>query len=96
MVKIVQLSGRVSFRTPFIIKVVEESSASNRGAIRASVRGAGFWHFMWVNSVITGKEVDSAHDLLFMETIRSLLLNSKLFDNLKMSNSPKRGKRAKA
>ena len=96
MVKIVQLSGRVSFRTPFIIKVVEESSASNRGAIRASVRGTGFRHFMWVNSVITGKEVGSAHDLLFMETIRSLLLNSKLFDSFKISNSSKRRKRVKA
>lgn len=96
MVKIVQLSGRVSFRTPFIIKAVEVSSASNRGAIRASVRGAGFRHFMWVNSVITGKEVDSAHDLLFMETIRSLLLNSKLFDSFKILNSSKRRKRVKA
>ena len=94
--KVVQLSGRVSFRTPFIIKVVEESSASNRGAIRASVRGTGFRHFMWVNSVIMGKEVDSAHDLLFMETIRSLLLNSKLFDSFKILNSSKRRKRVKA
>jgi len=42
VVKIVQLSGHVSFRTPFIIKDVEESSASNRGAIRASVRGLVF------------------------------------------------------
>lgn len=65
MVKIVQLSGRVSFTAPFIIKAVEESSESNRGAIRASVRGAGLWHFMWVNSVITGKEVDSVHDHTF-------------------------------
>lgn len=56
MVKIVQLSEPVSFRTPFIIKAVEESSASNRGTIRASVRGTDFWHVMWVNSVITGKE----------------------------------------
>ena len=53
MVKIVQLSGHVSFRTPFIIKAVEESSASNRGAIRASVRGAIFWHVIWVNSLKT-------------------------------------------
>ena len=53
MVKIVQLSEPVSFRTPFIIKAVEESSASNRGAIRASVRGAIFWHVIWVNSLKT-------------------------------------------